>query len=163
VVSEKFKDTPPPPVNFPISDEEAKRLIQRLSGSLKSELSAALKRGGPVEALTACSIKAPALTAAATDGVLRVRRIGTRTRNPKNTPSKAELELLGRLSHEAPTLREGGRVYHAIFTGPICLTCHGEIESMSQELRALISQKYPGDQAIGYQVGDLRGAFVVEP
>ena len=42
---------------------------------------------------------------------------------------------------------------------PACLTCHGS--GLEQNLAETIAERYPRDSAVGYAVGDLRGAFVV--
>ena len=47
----------------------------------------------------------------------------------------------------------------AIPTAEACLACHGH--AVESELAALIDQYYPEDQARGFEVGDLRGAFTL--
>ena len=42
-----------------------------------------------------------------------------------------------------------------------CLTCHGDPATMMPELRAVLDERYPGDEAVGYAEGDLRGAYTV--
>jgi len=42
-----------------------------------------------------------------------------------------------------------------------CLNCHGDVESMEPELRTVLEERYPDDEAVGYQEGDLRGAVSV--
>jgi len=45
---------------------------------------------------------------------------------------------------------------------PICLNCHGPAASIPPDVRAALSELYPDDRAIGYAVGDLRGALWAE-
>jgi hypothetical protein len=54
-----------------------------------------------------------------------------------------------------PTLR----LMKAIPTDEVCLTCHGThvAPSVLEKIRSL----YPHDEAIGYEKGDIRGAFSV--
>ena len=47
----------------------------------------------------------------------------------------------------------------AIPTEALCLTCHGE--TLAPELAAAIAREYPNDQATGFKLGELRGAFRV--
>mgnify|MGYP003340573505 CR=1 FL=1 len=47
----------------------------------------------------------------------------------------------------------------AIPTAEICTTCHGV--SLKPEVSARLQQLYPADQATGFAVGDLRGAFTL--
>ena len=47
----------------------------------------------------------------------------------------------------------------AIPTAQLCLACHGEnIDSIT---RTRLEKLYPDDQAAGYKVGDIRGAFSI--
>ena len=51
------------------------------------------------------------------------------------------------------------RFIKPILTGKVCLTCHGsEIE---EGLAFRIKELYPNDRAIGFKLGEIRGAFSV--
>ncbi|MDX1426157.1 MAG: DUF3365 domain-containing protein, partial [Kiloniellales bacterium] len=57
---------------------------------------------------------------------------------------------------------DGGRTYRymkAIPVGEVCLTCHGA--DIDPALMAEIEAFYPEDQATGFALGELRGAFTV--
>ena len=45
---------------------------------------------------------------------------------------------------------------------PPCLACHGPEEGIAEEVRAALTQRYPHDQAVGYRLGDLRGAVTIK-
>jgi len=47
----------------------------------------------------------------------------------------------------------------AIPVGEPCLACHGK--NLKPEVAAKIDQLYPKDQARGYDLGQLRGAFTL--
>ncbi len=47
----------------------------------------------------------------------------------------------------------------AIPTAPLCLTCHGA--NVDPSLREKIEAVYPNDAAVGYNEGDIRGAFTI--
>jgi len=51
------------------------------------------------------------------------------------------------------------RYMRAIPTDALCLTCHGK--TLAPDLAAAIARNYPGDQATGFELGQLRGAFSV--
>jgi hypothetical protein len=51
------------------------------------------------------------------------------------------------------------RYAQAILMGAPCLTCHGAVETQAPELRLALQAAYPGDEAVGYREGELRGAF----
>ncbi len=55
---------------------------------------------------------------------------------------------------------ENGKAFRfmkAIPTAEVCLACHGS--AINPEVAAAIDQHYPNDQARGYSLGDIRGAF----
>ncbi len=43
-----------------------------------------------------------------------------------------------------------------------CLVCHGDKNNLQPEVKALLNERYPHDQATGYKVGDLRGAVSIK-
>lgn len=43
-----------------------------------------------------------------------------------------------------------------------CVRCHGKAEQIPADVRTEIERRYPHDQSIGYEVGDLRGAVWAE-
>jgi hypothetical protein len=45
---------------------------------------------------------------------------------------------------------------------PTCLSCHGPVDTLDPELREALAQRFPDDEATGYQLGELRGAYVAE-
>lgn len=122
-----------------------------------------IQAGGIPGAISVCRDQAPALAAAHSDASLQVRRVGTRVRNPANRPSPALAAQLAALRPETPDAvvhLAGQRTYvRAIYAQPLCLNCHGK--TLTPDVTAALSRLYPGDEAVGYEAGDLRGAFVV--
>ena len=55
--------------------------------------------------------------------------------------------------------RQVFRYMKAIPTAPICVTCYGA--DIDADLAAELDRLYPTDQARGFAVGDIRGAFTV--
>ena len=49
------------------------------------------------------------------------------------------------------------RYMKAIAIAEPCLACHGT--DVKQPVRDMLKQHYPNDKAIGFNAGDLRGAF----
>jgi hypothetical protein len=68
--------------------------------------------------------------------------------------------------HAEFTEWEGRKVFRymkAIPTDEICLNCHGG-DTVKPEVAAKLAEFYPDDQARGFSVGDIRGAFtIVQP
>ena len=58
---------------------------------------------------------------------------------------------------------EGGkslfRYMKAIPAGELCLTCHGK--ELAPDLAAKLRELYPDDQATGFSLGEIRGAFTI--
>ena len=103
-------------------------------------------------------------------------RTALRYRNPGNAPDDWQharmLEFADRLRAGSPAMElhasrsvelDGGvrhEVLLPIVTQAPCLVCHGE--AIAPPIVEALKQRYPGDQATGFQVGQLRGAFSVE-
>jgi hypothetical protein len=155
------------------ADEAADLLMK----TLMSRLQAALDEGGPEEAVRVCSTIAQTVTEQlGKDWDVVVRRTSLKTRNPVNAPDAYERAWLERAEREveqarAPTPthevqgtgaeRELRAMRPILFPGGICSQCHGSPEEISPEVRALLAERYPRDQAVGFRPGDLRGAISV--
>ncbi len=147
--------------------KRARALVESFKGKLQSSLRQAIKEGGPVNAISVCSDMAPEITDATRDGELWLRRVGTRVRNAElGTPTARERELLGRMTlSDKEHVYETDDTFHymqGIFIDRgVCVMCHGPEEQIPREVKTALAQNYPDDKAIGYEQGDLRGAFVV--
>jgi len=155
---------------------KSRELSMQLGKELKTELGAAIEKGGPVAAIEVCRSRAPAIAARlSAESGARVGRTALRVRNAGNAPDDLERAVLeqfagdlaagrveGPLEAAFEIKREGGIERHymrAIPTEALCLTCHGD--TLAPELAAAIARDYPGDQATGFKLGELRGAFRV--
>lgn len=158
---------------------ESRKLVKSFAERLKRELIRAIEAGGPESAIPVCRTAAPAITKEkAAEKGWSLGRTALRLRNPANAPDAWERAVLlkfqdkikqgadiGELEHYETTTQDGKRVFRymkAIPTQEPCLTCHGP--NVSDSLRKRIAEFYPEDQAIGFSLGDLRGAFtIVQP
>jgi hypothetical protein len=135
---------------------------------LLAELSSALASGGPENAIDICRLRAPRLAEDASSAAARVGRTSHKLRNPANAPPAWAAPLLasyvaGERTNEpsvVPLVGGGAGYVEPIFTAPLCIPCHGDAiaPSLAAKLRAL----YPGDRAVGFRVGELRGIFWTE-
>ena len=147
-----------------------------LGSDLMSMLTRELTRGGPAAAIAVCADSAQERTRRHQEGGVMVRRVGTRMRNPLNTPDSVEQAVLrsfaasiaagGSPGDSSFVIRAPGGAGELRFMRPVrvqelCLTCHGPVEQIAPEVRRTIAARYPGDQATGYSVGELRGAVSV--
>jgi hypothetical protein len=154
----------------------SRETVKEFMQTLKGELQAGMKEGGPVNAISVCNLSAPAIanTYSIRNG-WDVGRTSLKLRNPDNAPDVWERKVLvsfdeRKRAGEDPmkmehyeVVRKGGssefRYMKAIPTAPLCLACHGEkLDSITRER---IEKLYPRDQALGYKQGDIRGAFTI--
>jgi hypothetical protein len=156
--------------------QESRTMVKTFAGNLKGELQAAIEEGGPIHAIPVCNVKAPEIAREMSKPVdWTVGRTSHKIRNPANAPDEWEAMVLEEFQQRAvagemPDTMEraelvestGSRTYRymkAIPVGEICLTCHGS--NIDPELNAKIGSFYPEDQATGFALGELRGAFTV--
>ncbi len=157
--------------------EAAEKKAQEASGVLMKELSGRLMKAlseGPEHAVQICASVAQRVSeeTAKREGV-DLRRTALRLRNLNNAPDPYERRILEEWSKPgakpAPHKKviptsEGGRelrYLQPIILKPLCTSCHGTGEEISDSLRSLILKYYPRDQATGFRPGDLRGAVSV--
>lgn len=153
--------------------EASRTYANRLQTELGARLKSALAAGGPVQAITVCQIEAPGIARAleTEGGPSYVGRTALRVRNRANDPDDearavlAEFEL--ELGPDAPppsrfiTRADGSARYlQAIPMQPLCIACHGS--KLSTEVSEALAERYPQDEATGFAVGELRGAFLID-
>ena len=157
--------------------EDAKRITKHFAGSLQQELQGAMKAGGPINALSVCNTEAMPITAKnAQDADAIVSRVSLKNRNPLNVPNEwqrsvleafdqraADGESIETMASASVVQLDGGkhqlRFMKAVPTGGVCLACHGQ--AIGVDLQAKLDELYPDDNAVGYSVGEVRGAIVV--
>lgn len=147
-----------------------------LGGELMPRLIAALDSGGPEYAVSYCADSAQAWTARQAGEGVYIRRVSLRVRNPANRPDSTErrhlerldsLNRAGALPGEVVLTRlgEGGEpvvdYMRPILVQERCLACHGARDQLSPAVRELLADRYPTDEATGYEAGDLRGMISV--
>ncbi|WP_237068227.1 Tll0287-like domain-containing protein [Microbulbifer guangxiensis] len=159
------------------SIQQARLAAAALGKTLKQELVSAMQQGGPVEAIAVCNLKAMPLAAqVSAESGWQVGRTSLRVRNPANTPDdweraqlekfQAELDAgedLASLEATTTETRNGQRIQRYMKAIPVegpCLACHGS--ALAPPVRTKLDALYPDDQARGYQLGELRGAFTLE-
>ena len=167
----------------PVISDEADKLAEQASGlsqtfgaQLKQQLQQGMQAGGPVTALDICNLQAPAIAKIQEQASgWSVGRTSMKARQESNRPDTWELltmldfekqkaagvDLAG-MENYAVVESEGSQVFRymkAIPTAGVCLDCHGE--NIKPEILAKVDQLYPVDQARGFKLGDIRGAFTL--
>lgn len=152
-----------------LGDSAAMTLIQTLGGRLNAHLATA----GTGEAIAFCAGEAQTLTDSISGALgpgWAVKRTTMRTRNPRNAPDSLEAEALlyfqQALDDGAEELPEHHvqvtpagdyRYYMPLRLGHMCLQCHGPRETLEPAVRRVLDERYPADQATGYDQGEFRG------
>lgn len=156
-----------------VSRESSKQLAVQL----KAKLKASLQSHGPLEAITVCNVEAENIALQVSEtNKLQVGRTSLRVRNSNNTADSweekklAEFEQLKNTGSDLKALevfevtKESDarwfRYMKAIPTQEVCVVCHGK--HIAPPIQEKINSLYPNDQATGFELGDLRGAFTVK-
>lgn len=154
-------------------NQQSKMAIKEFAGTLKGALVSAMKSGGPVEAIKVCNQVAPEIAQTLSKKYdLTIARTSLKVRNPNNSPDawettvlnkfetrKANGEAVKTLTFSKTVDSQQMRMMKAIPTGQVCLTCHGS--DITEPVQASLNTLYPNDQATGFALGDIRGAFSI--
>ena len=142
---------------------------------LKGVLISQIQTNGVIQAVSVCSDTAQILTNnfGIQKGVY-IKRISLKNRNENNFPDNFEKKVLSKFEmlHQSKELNsetehaeivQEGEFKYLRYLKPIlvqaeCLNCHGSETEIMPEVKQLIAQEYIDDKAIGYKIGDLRGA-----
>jgi len=165
-----------------ISENELKGMRETAVGfmkELKGILIGQIQSGSIVQAASVCSDTAQVLTNnyGIEKGVF-IRRVSFKNRNKNNFPDGFEKKTLNKfellkqnkeltdLTEHSEIVKEGEfnylRYLKPILVQAECLNCHGSENEITDEVKNLITRKYPDDKATGYKIGDLRGAVSVK-
>jgi hypothetical protein len=150
---------------------EALSIVKQFASTLKPQLKAAMKNGGPINAINVCSLQAPAIAKSlSAQSNWTVKRVSLKARNEKTAlPDAWESKMLQQFEQQknqgiavnkltASDISNGEfRYMKAQGIGPVCLHCHGE--NIKADVQSALNQHYPNDKATGYRLGDVRGAF----
>jgi hypothetical protein len=158
--------------------QDARKVASAVPPKLLQVLTEELAKGTPESAMAVCKDKAPQMAKTASEqSGWNVRRVSLRNRNPKATPDaweRAALEDFDRRSaagESAATLekwdivnnadRKEYRYMRALPVQPLCLACHGAADQLKPEVKQQLQSLYPDDKAVGYSVGQIRGAMTI--
>ncbi|MAD54044.1 DUF3365 domain-containing protein [uncultured Idiomarina sp.] len=154
------------------SNEDFRSAAMLLGAELKSVLMTTIQKDGYIKAVDVCNHEAPEIASKITETTgLNVGRTSLRVRNPENSPTEEQKQVLREFETRWRTTqanppetsyvdKEGNTVWmKAIVMQPQCVACHGA--NLAPALKKEILSRYPKDEAIDFQPGQLRGAFVV--
>nr|VFK52615.1 MAG: Protein of unknown function (DUF3365) [Candidatus Kentron sp. TUN]VFK52935.1 MAG: Protein of unknown function (DUF3365) [Candidatus Kentron sp. TUN]VFK53499.1 MAG: Protein of unknown function (DUF3365) [Candidatus Kentron sp. TUN] len=156
---------------------ENRLVVKDLFAALKGELEKALQAGGPASAISVCKTKVPEIGKTFKERYpgWTIGRTSLKTRNPANAPDEWETGVLQKfevrkaagedpktMEYSAFVEKDGIRAFRymkAIPTSEVCTLCHGRV--LIPNVIAKLDELYPEDQARGFDVGDIRGAFSI--
>jgi hypothetical protein len=150
---------------------DADLAIVSMQDALLRQLRDKLAQGGPELALGACHIDSSALARRlARSHQFAGGFTSDRLRDPANRPRPWAAELVrahaGRPARDVQgfvvDLGDAVGVLRPMAQQPICASCHGPAERLTPGVRKLLAERYPGDRAIGFAPGEIRGWFWVE-
>lgn len=150
---------------------QAGAIVKQFGGTLKPQLQQALHEGGVKQAIEVCAVKAPQIAKdLSLSSHWQVKRVSLKARNQLNaTPDaweKVTLEEFNQRQQQgesaetlvkAEIVNNKFRFMKAQGVAPLCLNCHGS--ELSKDAKDALAQHYPADQATGYSLGEIRGAF----
>ena len=151
--------------------KEAVSIVQRFGGTLKPEQKRAMQAGGPVNAISVCAETAPAIAQSLRDDTgWYVNRVSLRARNSQTAiPDVWEKKVLEQFNQRQVNGETAEKMaYSEIVDGKfrfmkaqgveaVCMNCHAA--DIKPETEAALREEYPLDQARGYSLGQIRGAF----
>ena len=157
--------------------KEGVKYIKMLGKALKQNVGKNLKEDpSGVQAAEFCSKKAKEIAKEVSKDFpknIKVRRVALKYRNENNKPDSVDKKVLEEMEAalKAQTLKKKPkvvdvngtkRVYVPLIVEKACTKCHGDLDKMNPKVKDIISKAYPNDKAVGFKVGDLRGAVVAE-
>jgi hypothetical protein len=156
---------------------QARSLVKAFGSDLKHVLKTSMKTGGPIKALAQCNIQAgPIAKKNSLSSSWEIGRTSLKVRNENNAPDKWESMVLQQFEQRkaagedvktmeySETVQAGDKVVYRymkpIPTAGLCLTCHGS--DIPEKITKKVESLYSNDQATGFTLGDIRGAFTLQ-
>jgi len=160
--------------------EESRAVAMQVLQDYRSQLIRELQLSGPVRALIVCRYGCQEITSAqARKTGWGVSMVSLKPRNAALAmPDVWEQQVLlgfeqriakgeqgeGLELFEIVTEPQGRflRYARAIVVAPLCLACHGPLETLSESVKAQLAIHYPFDKATGYSPGQLYGIVAIK-
>ncbi len=137
-------------------------MFEKLSGTLMS----AIEANGPAQAIDVCKAAAPAIgEQVKREFGVDIGRTSFKLRNSTNGGPAWATSFVAAKTEEPAFVElpdDAFGVLLPIMLKQKCTLCHGDRETLQEDVRAALDLHYPNDAATGFKEGDLRGWFWVE-
>ena len=165
---------PQTPADLAERARKANAVTHTFSDRYKHELTTAMKDGA-LAAVGAYATFVPEIASSISEeSPFEISRTAIRVRNSDNAADTWELQALERFAkdiaggadpkklevYDVTTTKEGQRLFRymrPIMISEQCMACHGP--DVKGDVKAEIAKIYPDDKALGYAIGEMRGAF----
>lgn len=155
--------------------DEARKAATELVSGVRSELLKAIEASGPLRAIVVCKYTTPEIASAISRKFgARVTRVSLTPRNPAlgwgdAWEQKVLMDFDERVARgekadgleffEVVNEPSGKfiRYLRALPMLPVCMSCHGPADQMSESIRSQLAHDYPFDRATGLALGKIRG------
>ena len=143
-----------------VADEADQKLRQTLMGRVMG----VAQQEGFAAAVDVCHDEAIPLTEEVGEEFgVEIGRVADRLRNPDNVGHDWVWEMIEEADGQAHyAANDQFRAVKPIPLAEGCLNCHGQQDELAEGVAELLAERYPDDEATGYEVGDLRGWVWVE-
>jgi len=146
---------------------------KELVNALMTELQAEISENGVPGAINYCSLHAlPITDSISRQEQVEVSRVSHRFRNPMNAADEKEKAMIEKYIAQqrageelTPQVvkRNGQKIYYApiLLASPLCLSCHGPYENIDPDVRNVLSERNPEDEAVDFSLNEVRGMFKI--
>ena len=153
---------------------EGEKIAMETQKVLGSTLKSVIQSQGIPPALKYCNVHAyPLVDSLENKYQVSIKRASTATRNPADEADEEErriildyMETLEAGKTPEVYVNVGSDEVHfakpIILNDQVCLNCHGDVgKEIKPEHYDIIKALYPGDDAAGHKIGDLRGIWSI--
>lgn len=153
--------------------EKGTEISGKLVTAIMARLNAEIQKNGVPSAIDYCSVHAIPIT----DSISRkeqveISRVSHKPRNPLNAASNRGIEMIERYivqlnegNQLVPlVVAENGQITYyspVVLSSPMCLSCHGEYDSIDLNVRKVLNERYPDDKAVDFELNEIRGMFKI--
>jgi len=159
--------------NNPEIFKKGAEISGKLAKSIMTKLNSEIQENGLPGAINYCSLQALPIT----DSIskmekVEISRVSHKFRNPINAANNKEIEMIEKYISQqqkgeqlvAQVVNKNGQtIYYSpiVLGSPLCLSCHGDYNKIDADVQKILSEKYPDDKAVNFNLNEIRGMFKI--